>query len=129
MDLMENQSTPPQPAALSELFGSEYLNGKALYLYLTGKIPSISFMNGIDPFDAIAAFRETYDADIKDWHNEAVWNHETGGFTMENTFFVMQNGVIIQFGHSFVHMIHSMEDWSYVETLAKLFAPFRAAGS
>jgi hypothetical protein len=37
--------------------------------------------------------------------------------------------VIIQFGHSFVHMIHSMEDWSYVETLAKLFAPFRAAGS
>jgi hypothetical protein len=122
---METTPISREPAALSTLFSHDYLNGKSLYLYLTGKIPSISFMNGIDPFAAIAAFRKEHDDDISDWHNEAIWNPDTGGFGMENAFFVLQNQVILQFGHNFVHMLHQMSDWSYVESLAKLFSEFK----
>jgi hypothetical protein len=120
---MDNNNSPrPVPA---DLFSHEYMNGKSLYFYLTGNIPSVSFMNGIDPFSAIAAFRKAHDNDIEHWYNEGVWNHDRQGFGMENTFFVLKNNVILHFGHHFVHMLHSMEDWDYIESLAKLFAPFK----
>lgn len=125
MHTMENQQACKTPEALTALFNSDYLNGKALYLYLTGKIPSVTFMNGIDPFDAIAAFRKAHEDEIQDWYNEAVWNPATNGFGMENTFFVLKNYVILQFGHNFVHLMHDMNDWPFIEELATLFAPFK----
>jgi hypothetical protein len=125
---MDN-NVPAQIPVPADLFTHEYMNGKSLYLFLTGKIPSVTFMNEIDPFDAIAAFREAYDNEIEDWYNEAVWNHDKQTFGMENTFFVLKNKVILHFGHNFVHMLHSMNDWPYIETLAKLFAPFRTGAA
>ncbi|NCI48094.1 hypothetical protein [Sediminibacterium soli] len=122
---MDTQPISKDPAALAAIFNQDYLNGKALYLYLTGKIPSITFMNEIDPFDAIAAFRKTHDSEIADWYNEAVWNPDSQGFGMENCFFVLKNQVILHFGHNFVHMLHDMNDWPYIESLARLFAPCR----
>lgn len=123
--MMENQPTGKAPEALAALFNHEYLNGKALYLYLTGKIPSVTFMNGIDPFEAIAAFRKVYEAEIADWYNEAVWNPDTNGFGMENTFFVLNNQVILHFGHNFVHLLHNMNDWPFIEKLTVLFAQYK----
>lgn len=123
---MENQAAAGKtPEALTALFNHDYLNGKALYLYLTGRIPSVTFMNGIDPFDAIAAFRGTHENEIQDWYNEAVWNPANNGFGMENTFFVLKNQVILHFGHNFVHLMHDMNDWPFIEELTKLFAPFK----
>jgi hypothetical protein len=119
------EQTTKRPEILSALFSHEYMNGKALYMYLTGKIPSVVFMNEIDPFDGVAAFREKFEDQIEDWHNEAVWNHDKQTFTFENAFFVMKNNVIVQFGHNFVHMMHSMNDWDFIESVAQLLAPFR----
>jgi len=123
--MMESQPTNRTNEALTALFNHDYLNGKALYLYLTGKIPSVTFMHGIDPFEAIAAFRKLHDAEIADWYNEAVWNPHTNGFGMENSFFVLKNQVILHFGHNFVHLLHDMNDWPFIEALAALFARYK----
>ncbi|TDO25797.1 hypothetical protein [Sediminibacterium goheungense] len=49
---METTPISREPAAIATLFSHDYLNAKALYLYLTGKIPTISFMNGTEPLAA-----------------------------------------------------------------------------
>jgi hypothetical protein len=62
---MENKTTAKEPGALATLFTQEYLHAKSLYLYLTGKIPSVAFINEIDPFDAVNAFRIKYEKNIE----------------------------------------------------------------
>jgi hypothetical protein len=122
---MENKSTGKEPGALSTLFTDGYLHGKSLYLYLTGKIPSVAFINDIDPFVAVNAFRMKYENTIVDWHNDAVWNHETGSLAFVNSFFVLDNGVIIEFGHDYAHILYSMEHFEFTGELLEVLAAFK----
>lgn len=119
---MENKK---EPAALATLFTHEYLHGKSLYLYLTGKIPSVAFINEIDPFNAVNAFRIKYENNIVDWYNDAVWNHETRSLGFVNSFFVLDNNVIIEFGHAYAHILYTMEHFEFVDEILVLLARFR----
>ena len=122
---MENKSTAKEPGALAALFTHEYLHAKSLYLYLTGKIPSVAFINEIDPFGAVNAFRTKYEQNIADWHNDAIWNHETKSLAFVNSFFLLDNGVIVEFGHDYAQVLYSMEHFEFAGEVLEVLSVFK----
>jgi hypothetical protein len=125
---MEYKSTAKEPGALATLFMHEYLHAKSLYLYLTGKIPSVAFINEVDPFGAANAFRTKYEQNIADWHNDSIWNHDTKSLAFVNTFFVLDNGVIIEFGHDYAQVLYSLEHFEFVDEVLWVLSEFKKDG-
>jgi len=122
---MKNISTGKEPGALATLFTHEYLHAKSLYLYLTGKIPSVAFINEINIFSAVNAFRTKYDQNIADWHNDAVWNHDTKSLAFINSFFVLDNGVMVEFGHDYAQVLYSMAHFEFTDEVLEVLSVFK----
>ena len=93
----------------SQLFESDYIRPKELYLTINKRIPSIYVVNRLQIDKAIQKFKKIYDHDIQYSFNYHSDLHHQGKFSLEYAGFWLKNGCLIYFEYNYCTILFDDE--------------------
>jgi hypothetical protein len=79
----------------NSIFENGYMDGKVLFMYCFGKLPSANYINNIDGQKAFAAIQSKFGYLIKSIHAYRYYERNKRKYAFDETFIIMNNGCIV----------------------------------
>ena len=121
MDNLNNQRTINAHA----VFGSRFLDGKALYLYWFSSLPSVHFINWVNGEKAYAAFRECFSELIESEHQFRCYDKKRKRFGFDETFLLLRNNCLVEFNEGYCEILHDGRQEDFVRQCTDLVSRFK----
>jgi len=121
MDILNTQKT----MAANSVFSSHYLDSKALYLYEFNKLPSVSYIYGIDGEKAFEAFKEKHSEAITSIHQYHDYDLKRKQYDFNETVAVLNNECVVKFDDSFCMILYAGERSAVVDIYTLLVKQFK----
>lgn len=112
-------------SSINQLFGNQYIDEKALFLYHFDQLPNISYINGIDSDKAYALIRSRDAAHVIDVLQHSRYNTDARKLQFNVTLVVYNNRRIVEVGGDYVALLHTRADFHWAEALLNDLAAFR----
>lgn len=112
--------------AIASLFNGSYADSRALFMYLVGEVPSVSFIKGINVNDAVECIRKDYALNIIDWYQYTAWNFNNNELEFNIAIYLMKNNIMIEFGNDYAEILFPRKMWAEAKDLATLLASYKA---
>ncbi|RPD43523.1 AAA family ATPase [Paracnuella aquatica] len=104
----------------SSIFGKDYLEGKLVYLYFFNKIPSVSFVNGIDGEKVCAAIKDQYADMITAVYAYRPFDKKGKRYEFDKAVLMLRNGCVIEIGCWYAELFHDDTDDAFVAAITEL---------
>lgn len=108
----------------NDVFTNHFLDSKILYLYHFNKLPSISFVNGLDGEKAFKAFMEKYGWQVKQIHQYR-WFKKKKNYQFDSTVAVLNSNCLVEFDDSYCEILHDGTMDNLVQEVTDLVNQFR----
>jgi hypothetical protein len=109
----------------TNLFGSYYLDTKALYLQKFRRVPCTTIITELDVTKSFAWIRENHGSLIMDVFQFCHFNREKGVQEFNKTVFVLRNKVIIELWGQVAELLYGNRDYAFADELLRGLSQFR----
>lgn len=110
----------------NSIFDSGFLDGKTLYLYCFGSIPSANFIGSIDGEKAFHAIKEKFAAQIRSVHTYRYFDRQTKSYDFNETFMIMNNNCVLEFDTGYCEIYHDGLQDDFINECTNLMKVFKA---
>jgi ATPase family associated with various cellular activities (AAA) len=107
------------------LFGSTYIDIKAMYIHCFNRLPSLHFMNQIDGEKAFAKFREQFAGRIEDIHVYRWHDMQKKKFRFDKTVIQLSGNCLVEFDDYYCEILHDGNNETLVAEITALCMQFR----
>jgi hypothetical protein len=109
----------------NNVFSSDFLDTKILFLYCFNELPSINYINAIDGEKAFAAFTERYNSLVIHVHQHKWYKKQKRKFQFDKTVVILKDNCLVEFDDSYCEILHDGKQDAFVQELAILFNQFK----
>jgi hypothetical protein len=109
----------------NNVFSSNFLEAKALYLHCFNRLPSIHFMNQVEGEKAFAVLKEKLSQRIKYIHQYRWYKREKKKYQFDKTIIVLDNECILELDEDYCEILHNGVQQEFVELITTLLHPFK----
>lgn len=109
----------------NSIFDSGFISGKSLYLYSFGKIPSASYVYGIDGEKAFEAIKIQYKDLIVSVHSYQVFDNYKEDYAFDETHIVMKNGCILELDTSYCEIFHDGQQAAFITECTSVMRKYK----
>jgi hypothetical protein len=114
-----------QPAAIGKLFNDHYVDSRSVYLYYTGKIPSVALIKGIDVNAAIEMVRNKFKGEFAEVLQNSAWRFQHNELRFSTTLYLINNGMMIEFGYDYAELLYEAKLSGVAKELSALMASYQ----
>src|SRR3954462_4987713 len=90
----------------NNVFSSDFLDTKILFLYCFNELPSINYINAIDGEKAFAAFTERYNSLVIHVHQHKWYKKQKRKFQFDKTVVILKDNCLVEFDDSYCEILH-----------------------
>lgn len=109
----------------NNVFGSDFLDTKILYLYCFNHLPSVNFINQVDGEKAYKVFTEKYASFIEHVHQYKWYKRKGKKYQFDKTVVVLNNKCIIEFDDYYCEMLHDGTNEQFLQELTAMVNQFK----
>jgi hypothetical protein len=109
----------------SEIFETNYLDGKNFYLYWFKSVPCLTYIDAIDITKAFEHISRSYEDKIVDVYQHCYYDWNTGKQNFYETFFVLNNKVIIHLDSTYADVYYAKEEFHFAEDLLNTLRTYK----
>ena len=109
----------------NSVFGRNYLNGKALYMYNFHRIPCACFINHINGEKAFEAVKEKYGSMIQSVHSYRYHERKKSKTEFNETYLLLNNECVLEFDSGYCEILHHYTASDFVNELIDLLKTFK----
>ncbi len=124
---MENLQTQKVINANS-VFDNRFLDGKSLYMYYFNGLPSLNFINQLNGEKALGLFKEKFNDLVECIHQYQWYKRKRKRYQFDKTFIILKNKCLVEFGPTWVDILHNGEAQDFLDEVTKLVNQCRTRG-
>jgi tRNA uridine 5-carbamoylmethylation protein Kti12 len=121
---MDNLNTQKTISA-NGVFDRHYLDSKSMYLYHFNKLPSVSYMYGINGEKAFKACEEKYRAETISIHQYRYYDKKRKRYDFDETLMILNNDVLLKFDEDYCIILYSGVANDFVDGCTRLVDQFK----
>ncbi len=122
---MENLLSTQRTMSANNIFGSRYIDSKALYMYHFNKLPSVNYIGYIDGEKAYTAFHKEYAHLIANIHRYRCYKRKSKQFDFDETIVLLTNECIVEFDDDYCEILHNGLNDEFVKVCTELVERFK----
>lgn len=109
----------------NNVFASDFLDVKILYLYSFNVLPSINFISNIDAEKAFDAIKEKFADNIKNIHQRKWYKKQKKRFEFDDTIIIMDNNCVLELDSNWCEILHDGKNIDFVHSIVDVALQFK----
>jgi len=107
------------------LFSHDYVESRAFYLHLYGKVPVISFVYGVDCIAAYQYVNDRFKYSIVNIYQNLRYSHENKRQEFTRTYFELENKMLIELGTDYAEILYSTDMYDQATEIVNSLAAMK----
>jgi ATPase family associated with various cellular activities (AAA) len=109
----------------NNMFDSDFLDTKILFLHCFNLLPSIHFINNVDGEKAFAVFKEKFSDQIDRIHQYRWYKRKGKKYQFDKTVIILKNNCLVEFDDDYCEILHNGKNEVFVQAVTELADQFK----
>ena len=109
----------------NNVFSSDFLDTKILYMHCFNRLPSVNFINCIDGEKAFDMFTEKYPQLVDQVHQHKWYKRKKQKFQFDKTVVILNNNCLVEFDDGYCEVLHDGQQEGFVLEFTNFVSAFK----